>query len=57
MNKKGFAVSIILYSIVLLVIVVLYILLGVLRTRYNINGNLRKNIVDELNQDEYVKVD
>lgn len=57
MNKKGFAVSIILYSVILLVIVVLYILLGVLRTRYNVNEHLRDNVVNELNEDMYINYD
>ena len=50
MNKKGFAVSIILYSIVLLIITILYMLLGIVKTRYTVSDNLRENITQELNQ-------
>lgn len=52
MNKKGFAISIILYSIVFLIITILYMLLGIVRNRYVINEKLRENVLDELNQGE-----
>ena len=49
MNKKGFAISIILYSIVFLLISIFYLLLGTLKTRYTVNDNMRNDIMDELN--------
>lgn len=36
MNKKGFAVSIILYSIVFIIVTILYMLLGIVKTRYEV---------------------
>ncbi len=49
MNKKGFAISVILYSIVILVITILIILLGIIRTRYTTSERLRENIIREIN--------
>lgn len=49
MNKKGFAISIILYSIVFVLITTFYILLGILKTRYTVNDNMRNDLMDELN--------
>ena len=49
MNKNGFAISIILYSIVFLIIAILYMLLGLAKTRYTVNKSLRDNIVNDLN--------
>lgn len=49
MNKKGFAISVILYSVVFLIIAILYMLLGLTKTRYTVNKNLRDNLVNELN--------
>ena len=54
MNKKGFAISIILYSIIFLIIATLYILLSIEKSRYDINGELRKNIINELNANSAV---
>ena len=51
MNKKGFAISVILYSIVFLIIAILYMLLGITRTRYTVNKGLRDNIIKELNEE------
>lgn len=51
MNKKGFAISVILYSIIFLIIAILYMLLGLTKTRYTVNKNLRDNIVNELNEE------
>jgi hypothetical protein len=55
MNKKGFAISIILYSVVFLIISILYVLLGVLRNRYTVTSDLRENIIDDLSQEEIVE--
>ena len=49
MNKKGFAISIILYSVVLLIITILYMLLGIEKNRKETNEELRNNIVEQLN--------
>ena len=50
MNKKGFAISIILYSIVFLVVSILYITLGIMKTRYTVCNGLRETIRKELNE-------
>ena len=50
MNKRGFAISIILYSMVFLLVSIFYILLGIVKTRYNITSGLRNNIIDDLNE-------
>lgn len=52
MNKKGFAISIVLYSIVFLIISILYITLGILKTRYNVGSDLHKATMDELNSED-----
>lgn len=51
MNKKGFAVSVILYSIVFLIITTLFMLLGIMRTRFNVNNELRENIRETINEE------
>ena len=50
MNKKGFAISVILYSIVFLLISVLYMITGILKTRYHVESDLRDDIVEQLNE-------
>lgn len=49
MNKKGFAVSVILYSICFLIVTMLFMLLAIVRTRYNVSDKLRKNVIDSVN--------
>lgn len=49
MNKKGFAVSMLLYSLVFVIVSLLYILLGIIKTRYNTQSELRNVIVEEIN--------
>lgn len=49
MNKKGFAISIILYSVILLIIAILYLLLGIEKNRTNTSEELRDNILEQLN--------
>lgn len=49
MNKKGFAISIILYSVVLLIIAILYMLLGIEKNRTNVSEELRDSIIEQLN--------
>jgi hypothetical protein len=51
MNKKGFAASVVLYSIVLLVISTIFVLLGISRTRYTVTSRLRKNIINSINDE------
>lgn len=50
MNKKGFAISVVLYSIVFLLISVLYMIVGILKTRYHNENDLRDAIVEQLNE-------
>ena len=49
MNKKGFAISVVLYSIVFLLISVLYVITGILKTRYHVESDLRDDIVEQIN--------
>ncbi len=49
MNKKGFAISIILYSVILLIIAILYMLLGIEKNRTDTSEKLRNNIIEQLN--------
>ena len=51
MNKKGFAVSVILYAIIFLIITTLFMLLGVMRTRFKVNNELRENIRESINEE------
>lgn len=50
MNKKGFAISVVLYSVVFLLISILYMITGVLKTRYHVKSDLRDTIVEQLNE-------
>ena len=54
MNKKGFAISVILYAIVFLIISIFYILLAIVKTRYNEADDLKKSIITSLNSMENV---
>lgn len=49
LNKKGFAISIILYSIVFVIITVLYIILKIIKTRYQVTDGLKNDIREQLN--------
>ena len=51
MNKKGFAVSVILYSIIFLIITTIFLLMGIMRTRFNVNNELRDNIRENINEE------
>lgn len=53
MNKKGFAISIILYSMVFLLITVLFIILSILKTRYTASNNLRDSILKDFNEKDF----
>lgn len=48
MNKKGFAISVVLYIMVLLVIGIFYLLLGIVRHRYTIGDNLKGMIINSI---------
>ncbi len=54
MNKKGFAISVILYIIVFFIITIFYVLLGIVKARYNTNSSLRDSVVTKLNSSEYI---
>lgn len=49
-NNKGFAISIILYSIVFLIITILFIILNLEKNRYDTNQKLRNGIIEKLNE-------
>ena len=53
MNRKGFAISIVMYAMVFLLIALFYILLSVVKARYTVNNNLRESIVQELNESNH----
>ena len=53
MNKKGFAISIILYSLVFLLITILFMILGILKTRYNVSDNTRKSVIEGIEESDY----
>ena len=48
MNKKGFAISVILYSIIFLIVTIMFMLLGIAKTRYTVNDKLKGKIIDEI---------
>lgn len=50
MNNKGFAISVILYSMVFLLISIFYMLLSIVKTRYNTSISLRDDLIEELNE-------
>lgn len=54
MNKKGFAISIVMYSIVFLLITIFYIMLGILKTRYNVSNNLKEEVMEQLNSIDHI---
>lgn len=49
LNNKGFAISVILYSMIILIIGVLYLLLGILNTRHNLLKKTNDEVVDYIN--------
>lgn len=54
MNKKGFAISVIIYSLVLVITSLLYMTLDMIKNRYDNEKKLRDNIEERLNSDEFV---
>ncbi len=55
MNKRGFAISIVLYAIVFLLISIMYMILGVLKTRYHVNNDMRNELMERLNSSEFIR--
>lgn len=53
MNKKGFAISIILYSMVFLLITILFVILSILKTRYTASNDLRDSILKDFNEKNF----
>ncbi len=49
LNKRGFAISVILYSMIILVIGILYLLLAILNTRHNLSKEKNNDVVDYIN--------
>lgn len=56
MNKKGFAISIILYSMVFLLVSIFYMLLGISKNRYTVSTNLRESIIENMNTSLYDRI-
>ena len=54
MNNKGFAISIVLYSIVFLLISIFYMILGILKTRYSVSSSIRDAIMEQLNSEDNI---
>ena len=50
MNKKGFAISVILYSMVILVISILYLVLGIVKNRYTLETQLKESAIDYIDE-------
>jgi len=48
MNNKGFAISVILYSIVFLIVTIMFMLLGIVKTRYTVNDKLKENVIQKI---------
>ncbi len=49
MNNKGFAITTIIYSILMLLSLSMFLVLGVLRTSYNNEKNFMNDINEDLN--------
>lgn len=49
LNNKGFAISVILYSMIILIIGILYLLLGILNARHNLSKQTNNEVVDYIN--------
>lgn len=50
LNNKGFAISVILYTVIILVIGVLYLLLSILNARYSLSKRTNNDVVEYINQ-------
>jgi len=49
MNKKGFAISVVLYTMVILIVGIFYLLLGIVRHRYMVGDDLKDTIINGIN--------
>lgn len=49
MNNKGFALSVILYAMIIFAVAIFYLLLGVVKSRYNTNDDFIKKVQDSIN--------
>lgn len=47
-NKKGFAISVVLYTMVILIVGIFYLLLGIVRNRYFVEDDLKQVIIDDI---------
>ena len=47
-NKNGFAISVILYAMVILVIGIFYLLLGIVKNRYTVGNNLKEAVISSM---------
>ena len=54
MNKKGFAISVILYVIVFLIITIFYILLSIVKARYNTSNEFKETVMNDLNNGAHI---
>lgn len=52
MNNKGFAISTILYGLIIMVINVMFIIIVTVKDRYDITTDLKDNIINQLNNME-----
>lgn len=51
MNNKGFAISVILYSMIILIMSVLLLVLNLVNSRYKQNKTLKDNVVEKINNE------
>lgn len=49
LNNKGFAISVILYAMIILIIGVLYLLLSILNARHNLSKQTNNDVIDYIN--------
>ena len=54
MNKKGFAISVILYAVIFVVIAIFYLLLSIIKSRYSVNSDLKNDIMLDLNSGKHM---
>jgi len=52
MNKKGFAISVVLYTMVILIVGIFYLLLGIVRHRYTVGNDFREVIIDDISNED-----
>ena len=52
MKNKGFASSLIIFSLLTLFLITLFMLMNTLSNTSSLNNNVKKNIINELNYDE-----